>query len=154
MSLSVTTCNKTNLKQYKNFNQLTFSHQAKCHQTECDGAKRSQWRHLAQVVVFWETGGRRTDNIENMDLIVSIGGAASVARRLSVEKHLANRHFAYAHTNNTKRHLFLLSFGLPSSPIKVQPIEQACIHLSLVEVAVRAGHKVLTVVDIYFTDCW
>jgi hypothetical protein len=88
-----------------------------------------------------------------MDLIVSIGGAASVARRLSVEKHLDNLHFAYAHTKNIKRH-FLLSFVLPSSPIMVQPIEYACSHLSLVEVAVRAGHKVLMVVDINFTDCW
>jgi len=28
------------------------------------------------------------------------------------------------------------------------------IHLSLEEVAVHAGHKVLMEVDYYFTDCW
>jgi hypothetical protein len=28
------------------------------------------------------------------------------------------------------------------------------IHLPFEEVAAHAGHKVLMVVDIYFTDCW
>ncbi len=36
----------------------------------------------------------------------------------------------------------------------VRPIELAPIHLSLDEVAGRADHKVLMVVDLYFTDCW
>jgi len=36
----------------------------------------------------------------------------------------------------------------------VRPIEQEPIHLSLDEVAVRAGHEVLMVGDLYFTGCW
>ncbi len=39
-------------------------------------------------------------------------------------------------------------------PRMVRPIEQAPIHPSLEEVAVCAGHKVLMVVDLYFTACW
>jgi hypothetical protein len=35
----------------------------------------------------------------------------------------------------------------------VRPIEAAPIHLSLQEVAVCAGHNVLMVVDLCFTDC-
>jgi len=44
--------------------------------------------------------------------------------------------------------LLLLLFGQPSFPCMVRQIEWVHIHLSLEEVAVRAGDRVLVVVDI------
>ncbi len=49
---------------------------------------------------------------------------------------------------------FLFLFRQPSFPRLVRPIEQALIHLYQEEVAGCAGHKVLMVLDLYFTDCW
>ncbi len=34
------------------------------------------------------------------------------------------------------------------------PIEYTPFHMSLEGINVRAGHKVLLVVDLYFTGCW
>ncbi len=50
--------------------------------------------------------------------------------------------------------LFFFLIGQASFPKKAWLIEYAPIYLSLEEVAVRVGHKVLMEVDFYFTDCW
>jgi uncharacterized membrane protein (GlpM family) len=48
----------------------------------------------------------------------------------------------------------LVLIGQSSFPIMVRPIQSTLIRQSLEEAAVRAGHEVLMVVDLYISDCW
>ncbi len=113
MALIVTTCNITNLQKYKNLNQLTFSHQAKCHQTECDGAKRANGAILRRL----SYSGKR-EVVEQTTLKIWISSSQQEVQRAWLDvfrsKNILPTDTLPMHTQNIKRHIFLLSFVQPS----------------------------------------